>query len=95
MRARHVTGIAIAFVVTAAAAVAQDVAEAQKKLLSKRAAEADAYRKLAEAVYGVQLNSRTYVQDYVTESDEIRGAVDEFIKGIRLGDPVWYDDSSC
>ncbi len=95
MRIRHVTGIAIALVVTAAAALGQDVAQAQKKLLSKRAAEADAYRKLAEAVYGVQLNSRTYVKDYVTESDDIRGSVDEFIKGIRLGDPVWYDDGSC
>jgi hypothetical protein len=95
MRAPQVTGIVITLLVTAAAAVAQDVAEAQNKLLSKRAAEADAYRKLAEAVYGVQLNSRTYVKDYVTESDEIRGAVDEFIKGIRLGEPVWYDDGSC
>jgi hypothetical protein len=95
MHIRTAIGIALAFVITATAALAQDVAEAQKKLLSKRAAEADAYRKLAEAVYGLQLNSRTYVKDYVTESDEIRGQVDEFIKGIRLGDPVWYDDGSC
>jgi hypothetical protein len=77
------------------AAWGQDVTEAQKKLLSKRAAEADAYRKLAEAVYGLQINSRTYVQDYVTESDEIRGDVDAFIRGIRLGEPMWYDDGSC
>ena len=95
MHIRNVTGIAIASIVTVTAAFAQDVAEAQKKLLSKRAAEADAYRKLAEAVYGLQLNSRTYVKDYVTESDEIHGQVDEFIKGIRLGDPLWYDDGSC
>ena len=74
---------------------AQDVADAQKKLLAKRAAEADAYRKLAETVYGLQLNSRTYVKDYVTESDTIRGELDEFIRGIRLGQPVYYDDGSC
>ncbi|MBU0618542.1 MAG: LPP20 family lipoprotein [Planctomycetes bacterium] len=95
MHIRNATSIALTFVIAVAAAPAQDVIEAQNKLLSKRAAEADAYRKLAEAVYGLQLNSRTYVKDYVTESDEIHGQVDEFIKGIRLGDPVWYDDGSC
>ena len=72
MRIRHATGIALVLIVSVGTAHAQDVAEAQKKLLSKRAAEADAYRKLAEAVYGLQINSRTYVKDYVTESDEIR-----------------------
>jgi hypothetical protein len=95
MRIPHATGIVITLILTASLAFAQDVAEAQKKLLSKRAAEADAYRKLAEAVYGLQLNSRTYVKDYVTESDDIRGDVDEFIRGIRLGNPIWYDDGSC
>lgn len=67
----------------------------QQKLLAKRAAEADAYRKLAEAVYGLQINSRTRVRDFVTESDEIRNQVDEFIRGIRLGQPTWYEDGSC
>ena len=79
----------------AVGAYAQDAAEAQKKLLAKRAAEADAYRKLAETVYGLQLNSQTYVKDYVTESDTIRGELDEFIRGIRLGEPIYYDDGSC
>jgi len=95
MPIRPATGIGIALVVAAGLALAQDVTDAQEKLLSKRAAEADAYRKLAEAVYGLQINSRTYVKDYVTESDEIRGDVNEFIRGIRLGEPTWYDDGSC
>lgn len=76
-------------------ATAQDITNEQQKLLSKRAAEADAYRKLAEAVYGLQINSRTYVRDFVTESDDIRGQVDTFIKGVRLGTPTWYEDGSC
>jgi len=76
-------------------AAAQDVSMEQKKLLSKRAAEADAYRKLAEAVYGLQINERTYVKDFVAESDDIRGDVDSFVKGIRLGTPTWYEDGSC
>lgn len=76
-------------------AAAQGVSPEQNKLLAKRAAEADAYRKLAETVYGMQLTSRTYVRDFVAESDDIRGEVDTFIKGIRLGTPTWYEDGSC
>ncbi len=71
------------------------VSDAQNKLLAKRAAEADGYRKLAETVYGVQLNSDTYVRDFVTESDEIRTAVNHYIKGIRFGTPRYYDDGVC
>lgn len=70
-------------------------ARAQNKLLAKRAAEADAYRKLAECVYGLQINARTLVRDFVTESDVIRSEVDAFIRGIRLGDPQWFEDGSC
>ncbi len=82
--------------VTAAPALAQNAAaDAQKKVLAKRAAEADAYRKLAETVYGLQITSETYVRDFVTESDEIRSAVDAFIKGVRLGQPRWYEDGAC
>ena len=95
MRIQQTICMTLVMLAAVGTVAAQDVAQAQNKLLSKRAAEADAYRKLAEAVYGLQLNSRTYVQDYVTESDEIRGEVDEFIKGIRLGTPTWYDDMSC
>lgn len=73
----------------------QGVSREKNKLLAKRAAEADAYRKLAEAVYGLEINSQTYVKDFVAESDDIRTDVDAFIKGIRLGQPRWYDDDSC
>ncbi len=70
-------------------------ADAQNKLLAKRAAEADCYRKLAETVYGVKITSDTYVRDFVAESDEIRTGVDAFVKGIRLGPPRYYDDGVC
>jgi hypothetical protein len=92
MRLRNGLALAVCVCVLSAA-WAQQVE--QQKLLAKRAAEADAYRKLAEAVYGLQINSRTYVRDFVTESDEIRGVVDAFIRGIRLGTPTWYEDGSC
>ena len=71
------------------------VSDAQNKLLAKRAAEADCYRKLAESVYGVRLTSDTYVRDFITESDQIRAGIDTFIKGIRLGPPRYYDDGVC
>jgi hypothetical protein len=87
---------AVVFVsVWSVAAQENDALAAQQKLMAKRAAEADAYRKLTEAVYGLQLNSTTHVRDFVTESDQIRGEVEHFIRGIRLGAPVWYDDLSC
>lgn len=79
----------------AVAANGQGISPEQNKLVAKRAAEVDAYRKLAETVYGLQINARTYVKDFVAESDEIRTNVDTFVKGIRLGDPVWYDDGAC
>jgi len=69
--------------------------DAQNKLLAKRAAEADCYRKLAESVYGVQLTSDTYVKDFITESDQIRTSVDAFIRGIRLGQPRYFEDGVC
>jgi hypothetical protein len=69
--------------------------DAQNKLLAKRAAEADCYRKLAETVYGLELKSATYVHDFVTESDEIRSGVNAWVKGVRLGPPRYYDDGAC
>ena len=95
MRAVRVTVIGAWLLAGLTWAAAQDVSPEQQKLLAKRAAEADAYRKLAEAVYGLQINSRTYVKDFVAESDDIRGDVDTFVKGIRLGTPTWYEDGSC
>jgi len=77
-------------------ATAQDaVSDAQNKLLAKRAADADCFRKLAETVYGMRLSSNTYVRDFVAENDEIRTAVDEFVKGVRLGPPRYYEDGVC
>lgn len=83
------------FVAVVSVRAGDPASDAQNKLLAKRAAEADCYRKLAETVNGVKLNSSTYVRDFVTESDEIRTAVNTFVKGIRLGPPRYYDDGTC
>jgi hypothetical protein len=67
----------------------------QQKLLAKRAAEADAYRKLAETIKGITLTSETFVRDFVTESDSIESGLDEMIKGVRLGKATYFDDGIC
>lgn len=72
-----------------------EVSDAQNKLLAKRAAEADCYRKLAERIMGLRINSSTLVRDFVTESDQIQTEVNTFIRGIRLGQPRFFEDGSC
>lgn len=71
------------------------VSDAQNKLLSKRAAEADAYRKLAETINGLRITSDTIVRDFVTESDVIRSELDTFIRGVRFGKPKWDSELMC
>ncbi len=98
MRRRMVTGGVVAALGLAIASPVfsqEAISDAQNKLLARRAAEADCYRKLAESVYGLKLNSETYVRDFVTESDEIRTSVDTFVRGVRLGQPRYYDDGVC
>ncbi len=74
----------------------QDATElAKNKLLAKRAAEADAYRKLGETIRGLTITSETSVRDFVTESDVIETEFDDFVKGARFGEPYWYEDGSC
>lgn len=79
-----------------ATAVAQDAQrDAQNKLLAKRAAEADAYRKLGETVQGLQITSETHVRDFVAESDQIRSEFDGFVRGVRFGKPQWDSEGVC
>jgi len=82
-------GACLAALLMIATTWAQPVSPAQNKLLAKRAAEADAYRKLAETINGVQINSSTTVRDFVTESDEIRSGIDTVVRGARFGSPAY------
>lgn len=68
----------------------------QQRLLAKRAAQVDGYRKLAEIVSGLQIDSQTYVRDFVAESDQIRTGFDSFIKGAHVvGQPRYMPDGTC
>ena len=56
---------------------------AQAKLMAVRGARMDACRKLAETIRGMRIDSRTYVKDFVTQSDTINAETVAHIRGIR------------
>lgn len=79
-----------------AGASAEAVTPGQQKLLAKRAAQVDAYRKLTEMIMGLQISSTTMVRDFVAESDDVRTQFDHFIKGLKVvGQPRYFDDGTC
>lgn len=67
----------------------------QAKLMAKRAAQEDAYRNLAETIYGIQLESQTTVKDFVTQSDTIKSKVAALIKGAEVVRTDWKEDGTC
>jgi len=67
----------------------------QEKVLAKRAAEIDAYRKLAERIMGVEIDTGTTVRDLATESDEIQAALAALIKGATPTGIKYRPDGTC
>jgi|GEM_PF-908867 len=55
----------------------------QRRLLAIRAARLDAYRSLAEQIYGVRITGSTTVSAMVTQSDSFRSYVDAYLRGAR------------
>ncbi|MCE2595619.1 LPP20 family lipoprotein [Motilimonas cestriensis] len=56
----------------------------QKMLNAIRASKLDAYRELAEQVYGLQISSQNSLNTYVIGSDKVKARVDGLIKGARV-----------
>lgn len=67
----------------------------QQKLMAKRAAELDAYRKLAEQIMGLQISATSHVKDFVTVNDRVATAFDQFLKGVRFTDVRYFDDGTA
>lgn len=57
---------------------------AQQKLMAMRAAQVDAYRNLAEQVYGFRVWGNTAVSAFATQNDTARTYVDAFVRGARV-----------
>ncbi len=55
-----------------------------KRLLAIRASKLDAYRNLAERVYGIALQGRSSVKDFELQEDHFAAAIDTVIRGARV-----------
>lgn len=62
----------------------QDRLNTQKRLLARRASQLDAYRNLAERVYGTVIYGSSTVNDFVLRNDSFRTYVDSYIRGARM-----------
>ena len=67
----------------------------QAKGLALQAAKADAYRKMAEVVNGVRVDSETTVEKMLTTRDVIKTRVSATIKGAKIVDEQFTSDGSC
>jgi len=56
----------------------------QKRLLAMRAAKLDAYRTLAEQVYGLRVKGQTTIGEAVVTSDQLASAVEGMITGAEV-----------
>lgn len=65
---------------------------AQTRLMARRAAVVDSYRRLAEMIYGVVIDSKTTVRDFVTTNDTIKLKVEGVIRGAVIVDEKYYSD---
>ncbi len=61
-----------------------DYPEPQQHLLAIRAAKLDAYRSLAEELYGTEIRSNTTVRDMAVQNDSYRSYVHAVVRGARL-----------
>ena len=65
---------------------------AKNRLAARRIAQADAYRKLVERIYGLNLTATTSVKDFVEVNDKIQTAVTHQLKGFKVKDVRYQPD---
>lgn len=63
--------------------VGKDRADPRKRLMARRASQLDAYRNLAERVYGTVIHGSATVSDFVLRNDDFRAYVDSYIRGAK------------
>lgn len=62
---------------------------------AKRAAELDAYRRMAGRVLGVKVDSKTTVKDMCLRDDRMQATICAFIKGMVPVDIAYEEDGTC
>lgn len=63
-----------------------------QRVLSKRAAEMDVYRRLAERTVGIHITSDSTVKDFATQDDKIRSEFSSCLKGAIFTSINYGDD---
>lgn len=58
--------------------------EVQKRLMAIRASKMDAFRAMAERVYGTSVQGSTTVRDMVVQNDRFRSYVETYMHGARV-----------
>jgi len=64
------------------------------RVTTKRSAVTDAYRKLAERIYGVVIDSKTTLENFAVKDDTIRTTVHGIVQGAREVKTEYYSDGS-
>lgn len=64
------------------------------RVTTQRAAQLDGYRKLAELMYGVLVNSKTTLYDMAVADDRITTRVEGVVKGAEIIDTQYFSDGS-
>ena len=70
------------------------VSPAQRKLLAMRAARLDAYRAMAEQVYGLRIEGGSTVGSLALKDDSFKVYIDAFIRGARVTNTVQREDGT-
>lgn len=65
---------------------------AQRRLMTMRASEIDAYRKLAEQVAGIYVTGESDLNDFMSGNDRLRTQVNTFIQGASITNQEILDD---
>lgn len=63
--------------------VEEERTDTRKRLMVRRASQLDAYRNLAERVYGTVVFGSSTVNDFVLRNDSFRTYVDSYVRGAK------------
>lgn len=72
--------------------VAEERVDTRKRLMARRASQLDAYRNLAERVYGTVIFGSSTVHDFVLGSDSFRTYVDSYVRGAKTVSVTEHSD---